>query len=330
MQHRPSTHVSGLLAVAAFAALLVAAPAMADLDVVFVLDTTGSMTGEIREVQERVRELAASLARARPEQHIRYGIVAYRDRGDTYVTLHYDLTDDVSAAEEFLATLEAGGGGDAPESVLAAVAVALRQLSWSRSDEVERQIYLIGDAPPHLDYPDEPTPEELIAEARAARVVVNTIGCRSLSPRGVAFFRRLAYATEGSYQHIGRVTRESPGELIDTLSRAAAPPQPTTAGRELNAVWLAHENGEYPGILVRQGGPGEAGQSPDGAALAPCTLEIRLPPGYALLGAPRIWLGGERLRVELSLTEGPGGLELFSLPECPPAATPIDVGLGGD
>ena len=89
-----------------FVALLVAMPAVADLDVVFVIDTTGSMSGELREVQERARQLAGSLAEARVGERLRYGVVAFRDRGDAYVTLLFDLNQDVGATDEFLAGLD--------------------------------------------------------------------------------------------------------------------------------------------------------------------------------------------------------------------------------
>lgn len=318
-----------LVAVAAAVALAAASPAAADLDVVFVLDTTGSMGGELREVQERVRQVAVDLTRARDGEQLRFGIVAYRDRGDAYVTKIFDLTTDVGAAEAFLSSLTADGGGDGPESVVAAVDTALHGISWDRADGIDRQIFLIGDAPPHLDYSDDPDPEQLVADAREARIVVNAIGCRSLSGRGVDFFRFIAYATEGSYQHIGRVASARPGELAEALSRTAAPSAPTAPGRELELDWVAHLDGETDGILVRQGGPDGVPQSRDGDGLAPCALEVRLPAGLALAVPPRVRLDDGGLRVELELTEGPGGVELFTLRDCPPTTTPVHVRLGG-
>ena len=92
------------LVILVVAVCLVAVPAGADLDAVFVLDTTGSMGGELREVQERVRQLAVDLALARDGERLRYGIVAFRDRGDEYVTRPFDLTEDIGAAERFLAS----------------------------------------------------------------------------------------------------------------------------------------------------------------------------------------------------------------------------------
>ncbi len=195
-------------------------PAAADLDVVFVLDTTGSMGGELREVQDRVQQLAISLAEIREGERIRYGIVAYRDRGDEYVTSVFDLSSDIAAAGKFLASLSANGGGDGPESVVAALVAALWEMSWDRSAGIDRQIFLVGDAPPHLDYGDEATPEQLIEEARRARIVINTIGCRSLPSHGVEFFRSMAYATEGSYQHIGRVSAAGAGTVTEAVSRS--------------------------------------------------------------------------------------------------------------
>lgn len=331
MGSSPRTSTPGRRAMAFVIALLLAAvPAAAHLDVVFVLDTTGSMGGELREVQERVRQLAGALATARDGERVRYGIVAYRDRGDDYVTNRFDLTEDVASAARFLSSLTASGGGDGPESVLAALAAALGDMSWDMSDDVERQVFLVGDAPPHLDYRDDVPPEALIDRARAARIVVNAIGCRSLPPPGVHFFRALAYATEGSYQHIGRVQVPRPGALTTALGRSLTAAAATDGGRELGVSWLGHADADAGGILVRQGGPSGIAQSVAGEHLQPCTLEVRLPPGFALLYPPRAWWSGDRLRVELPLTEGPGGRELFTLSECPPPTTPIDVVLGGD
>jgi len=316
------------LVILLIAVLMTAVQADADLDAVFVLDTTGSMGGELREVQERVRQLAVDLALARDGERLRYGIVAFRDRGDAYVTRPLDLTEDVGAAERFLAALTADGGGDGPESVVAAVETALFEMSWDTSAGVDRQVFLIGDAPPHLDYADDPDPEELVAEARRARIVINAIGCRSLSGKGVDFFRSLAYGTEGSYQHIGRVTSVRPGELTEALGRTAIPAG-DGGGRDLEVSWLSHRDTEVDGVLVRQGGPDGVAQSRDGDGLPACSLEVRLPAGFALEHPPVVRLGRAGLSVELPLTEGPGGVDLFTLSECPPTTTPLHVVLGG-
>ncbi len=332
----PGTPTSQTLRVAAAAAILAAAlagasTAHAELDVVFVLDTTGSMSAEIHEVQERVQQLAVSYAKARAGERLRFGIVAFRDRGDEYVTRVCPLTEDVGIAGAFLGSLRADGGGDGPESVVAALAAALHEISWDLSDDTERLIFLIGDAPPHLDYAGEPTPAELLAEARASRIVINTIGCRSLPPEGVTFFRTVAYATEGSYQHIGRVQGAQPGALAEALEGTvtASAEGAAAGGREVDLAWSRHDDADANGILVRQAGPLGTPQSREGDALAPCSLEVLLPPGFGLDGEPRVRLGPAGLEVELPLAHGDGGRDLFTLEECPPLTTPVHVLLGG-
>lgn len=200
--------------------------AWADLDVVFVLDVTGSMSSELREAKERVGQLAEALRDARTGERVRLGVVAFRDRKDDYITKISPLTRDVEVTQRFLAGLAAAGGGDYPEDVLAALSVAIRDMKWGPA---ERRIFLIGDAPAHLDYPDNPPSEVLIAEAREARIVVDGIGCRSLSPQGQVFFRDFAYGTEGRYQHIGHVRADTAGvtaTVLGSLTAARARPEP--------------------------------------------------------------------------------------------------------
>ena len=48
--------------------------------------------------------------------------MAYRDRGDEYVTKTFDLTNDIDAVYGQLRSFQAAGGGDEPESVNEALA----------------------------------------------------------------------------------------------------------------------------------------------------------------------------------------------------------------
>src|SRR5213594_63931 len=84
---------------------LLATPADAsNHDVVFLLDTTGSMQGEIQEARERIRQIAQMLASGRREGAVRIGVVAFRDRGDVYVTRLSPLDPDVETSFRFLAS----------------------------------------------------------------------------------------------------------------------------------------------------------------------------------------------------------------------------------
>ena len=81
------------------------------IDVVFVLDTTGSMGGLIKTAKEKIWAIASTMASAQPTPELRIGLVAYRDRGDAYVTRVVDLSDDLDSVYATLMDFQADGGG---------------------------------------------------------------------------------------------------------------------------------------------------------------------------------------------------------------------------
>src|SRR6266581_3034562 len=65
------------------------------LEVCFVLDTTGSMSGLIEGAKQKIWSIANEMISAKPTPEIRLGLIGYRDRGDEYVTKVFVLTDDL-------------------------------------------------------------------------------------------------------------------------------------------------------------------------------------------------------------------------------------------
>lgn len=147
------------------------------IDVVFVLDTTGSMSGLIQTAKEKIWSIATTMASAQPTPRVRIGLVAYRDRGDAYVTRRVDLSDDLDSVYAALMDFAADGGGDAPESVNAGLSVAVNEMSWEQNAQAYRAVFLVGDAPPHTDYQDEAQFPEIVTQARQKGIVVNAIQC---------------------------------------------------------------------------------------------------------------------------------------------------------
>ena len=147
------------------------------VDVVFVLDTTGSMGGMLEAAKEKIWSIASNMASARPAPEIRIGLVAFRDRGDDYVTKVRDLSPDMDGMYATLMDYQAAGGGDGPESVNKALDDALSRISWSQDRNTYKVIFLVGDAPPHMDYPNERQFPAILADARGRQIVVNTIQC---------------------------------------------------------------------------------------------------------------------------------------------------------
>jgi Mg-chelatase subunit ChlD len=150
------------------------------VEVVFVLDTTGSMGGLIAAAKEKIWSIASTLAQAKQAPEISMGLVAYRDRGDAYVTQVIDLDKDLDSMYAKLMQFRAAGGGDTPESVNQALDDAINRISWSQDASTYRVVFLVGDAPPHMDYQDDVKYPTTVAAAAAKGIVVNTIQCGNM------------------------------------------------------------------------------------------------------------------------------------------------------
>jgi len=178
--------------------LTVADPAKPRIEVAFVLDTTGSMSGLINAAKEKIWAIANNLANTKPAPHIKMGLVGYRDRGDAYITRVTDLTDNLDAVYSELMGFRAGGGGDGPESVNQALHEALTKLTWSSDESTYRVAYLVGDAPPHMDYAQDVKYPETCSLAAHKDVIINTIQCGS-NGGATPVWQDVARRAEGRY-----------------------------------------------------------------------------------------------------------------------------------
>jgi Mg-chelatase subunit ChlD len=167
------------------------------VDVVFVLDTTGSMADLIQTAKEKIWSIATTMASAQQTPEIRIGLVAYRDRSDAYVTKVVDLSEDLDSVYATLMDFEANGGGDTPESVNKALYDAVHNMSWSQQDQAYQVIFLVGDAPPHMDYNEVRYPE-IVASAKEKGIVINTIQCGEISTT-VAPWTQIASLGQGDF-----------------------------------------------------------------------------------------------------------------------------------
>jgi Mg-chelatase subunit ChlD len=171
------------------------------IDVVFVLDTTGSMAGLIHAAKEKIWSIATTMASAQPAPEIRMGLVAYRDRGDAYVTKVVDLSTDIDSMYAKLMDLQAEGGGDGPESVNEALAQAVGAQSWSQDNDTYKVIFLVGDAPPHMDYQDDVKYPQTLALAGKKGIIVNTIQCGDEADTRMRW-QQIASLSQGSYFNV--------------------------------------------------------------------------------------------------------------------------------
>ena len=178
------------------------AATQAEIEVVFVLDTTGSMGGLIAAAKEKIWSIATTMAQADPAPTIRMGLVAYRDRGDQYVTRLTPLSEDLDQVYGTLMEYSAEGGGDTPESVAAGLNRALTEGGWSQKEGVYRVIFLVGDAPPKR-YQDEPGYAAVVRQAAAQGIIVNTIRCGT-SHQTETVWRQIAGLAQGEFFTVGQ------------------------------------------------------------------------------------------------------------------------------
>ena len=181
----------------------IAPPAAARIEAAFVLDTTGSMSGLIDGAKRKIWSIANQMASARQQTGLRLALIGYRDRGDAYVTRRFDLSSDVDQIYAELQQFSADGGGDGPESVNQALHEAVSALGWSTEPNVYRVIFLVGDAPPHLDYPDDVSFEESVRLARRKGIAINTIQCGGLAET-TPIWQRIAALGGGEYAAIAQ------------------------------------------------------------------------------------------------------------------------------
>jgi Mg-chelatase subunit ChlD len=167
------------------------------VDVVFVLDTTGSMSGLIQTAKDKIWSIATTMASAQPTPEIRIGLVAYRDRSDQYETKVVDLSDDLDSVYATLMDFAADGGGDTPESVNKALYDAVHNMSWSQGEQAYQVIFLVGDAPPHMDYNEVQYPE-IVAAALQKGIVINTVQCGEI-PFTVEPWTQIASLGHGNF-----------------------------------------------------------------------------------------------------------------------------------
>jgi hypothetical protein len=186
-----------------------------DLDVLFLVDATGSMADEIAKIQNTIFDVAARIDALPGQPNTRYGMVTYRDRGDEFVTRSYEFTPDVGDFHRDLSTVYADGGGDTPESLNEALHDALHGVEW-RGGEAVQLIFLIADAPPHLDYLQDYDYAEEMAIAARRGIKIFPIASSGLDDQGEYIFRQIAQYTQGRFiflTYAGPTNGGAPGEV---------------------------------------------------------------------------------------------------------------------
>ena len=122
------------------------------IEIMFVVDVTGSMGDEIRFLKAELSDVVDRIAANDSETVIKLAMLFYRDTDDAVPYEYYDFTDVTTQAglfaqQEAINGQSANGGGDYPEAVDDALDMAVNK-QWS-TGATTKIIFHVLDAPAH-------------------------------------------------------------------------------------------------------------------------------------------------------------------------------------
>lgn len=117
------------------------------LDLMFVVDTTGSMSDELSYLQKELENVVRTVEQSNANLPARVSVNFYRDEGDEYVVRPFDFTSDLSKAVNDISAQWSDGGGDYEEAVEQALDNAINQHDWAENST--KIMFMVLDAPPH-------------------------------------------------------------------------------------------------------------------------------------------------------------------------------------
>ena len=115
------------------------------LDVVLVVDGTGSMKLIIEDVKAKMNQLVRAIHRLVPIARI--GVIVFGGKGEAMDTLPLTLSAD--KLQQFLQNIKAKGGGEWEEDTFGACQAAMTKMDFK--PYAKKVVVLVGDSPPHKD-----------------------------------------------------------------------------------------------------------------------------------------------------------------------------------
>ena len=176
-----------------------AAPAPPTVDLMFVIDTTGSMSDELSYLQVELADMISRVhTEVGPNLDLRISVNFYRDHGDKYVIRSFPFTADEDQAVSDLEDQRADGGGDWPEAVDEALDDAIFAHDW-RDRATSRLAFLVLDAPPHNDRESVDRMHAAVTGAAAQGVRIIPLAASGADKNTEALLRSIDIATGATY-----------------------------------------------------------------------------------------------------------------------------------
>ncbi|HWC52146.1 MAG TPA: vWA domain-containing protein, partial [Chitinophagaceae bacterium] len=170
------------------------------IDVMFVVDATGSMGDELEYLKVELNDVLNRAAQ-NVDTQLRSASVFYRDEGDAYVTRVSPFTFDIETTVNFVKAQSAEGGGDWPEAVHSALADALQQQTWSANAKA-RLLFLLLDAPPHETESIKAEIKQYAKLAAKKGIKIIPVTASGIDKTTEFLMRFLSVSTNGTYVFI--------------------------------------------------------------------------------------------------------------------------------
>lgn len=210
------------------------------LDLIFVIDLTSSMSDDIAMVKKTAKQILNTIASGFPS--FRVAIVGYRDWTDAEMFTDFPFSNSIGAITAAIDGLKVQGGGDTPEAVLEALLRAIgTEAIGPWRDGCNKQIILMGDAPPHTPIPQGPAKgktadDVVVAAENVDPAVINSI---LIAERAGAYndearkaFEDLSARTKGTLTTADKAedVPKKMMEMVEVIKKAAPAAAPPAGG----------------------------------------------------------------------------------------------------
>ncbi len=165
------------------------------LDLMLMIDTTGSMGDELTYIQKELQDVVERVEKKYANSDLHLSVNFYRDEGDEYVVRSFEFTDNTDTAITDLRQQFASGGGDYPEAVTDAIDNAVNNHKWRENST--KLCFFVLDAPPHDGEGKKLC--KLIASAAEKGIRIIPVASSGVDTGTEFLCRTMAMATGGTY-----------------------------------------------------------------------------------------------------------------------------------
>ena len=165
------------------------------LDLMFVVDTTGSMGDELEYLKAEIADVINRISEK--DISVRTSVNFYRDEGDEYVVKYHGFNTDSQGVQLIVTEQRADGGGDYEEAVHTALHNAVYEHAWEK-DSV-KVMFLVLDAPPHQRDADIATFSKAVKDAAAMGIRIVPVASSGVNKLTEGLLRAVALTTGGTY-----------------------------------------------------------------------------------------------------------------------------------